>query len=91
MLVAFRDVVRTGRRFAGDLIFFGVADEESGGIYGALPIVTNNWDAVKCDYVLTEYGGTPAQTGPAGQCILTAYRARVLKTDGSGYPGCFHT
>ena len=69
MLVAFREVVRSGRRLSGDLIFFGVADEEAGGLHGAMPIVTDNWDAVKCDYVITEYGGTPSH-GPNGTTIL---------------------
>lgn len=59
MLVAFRDVVRRGRRFAGDLVYFAVADEEAGGALGASHLVSHEWDSVRCDYVLTEYGGTP--------------------------------
>lgn len=69
MLVAFRDVVRTGVRYPGDLVFFGVADEEAGGINGAMPIVRDQWDLVACDYVLTEYGGTPAH-GADGTTVL---------------------
>lgn len=69
MLVAFRHAVRSGRRFPGDLVFFGVADEEAGGLHGAMPIVGKNWDLVKCDYVLTEYGGMPAD-GPDGTTVL---------------------
>lgn len=69
MLVAFREVVRSGKRFPGDIIYFAVADEEAGGVLGAKPIVDNHWDLVKCDYMLTEYGGTPA-TGPNGTAVL---------------------
>ena len=69
MLVAFREVVRSGKRFPGDLIYFAVADEEAGGLLGAKPIVDDYWDIVHCDYVLTEYGGTPAH-GPNGTSIL---------------------
>lgn len=53
------------RRFRprGDLIFLAVADEESGGTYGSRWLADNHWDAIACDYVLTEggglHGGTP--------------------------------
>jgi acetylornithine deacetylase/succinyl-diaminopimelate desuccinylase-like protein len=71
MLVAFRDVVRTGVRYPGDIVFFGVADEEAGGLNGALPIVRDQWDLVKSDYVLTEYGGTPAHGADGTTVLLT--------------------
>ena len=69
MMVAFREVIRSGKRFPGDLVYFAVADEEAGGIFGAQPLVEKNWDAVKCDYMLTEYGGTPS-VGANGTSIL---------------------
>ena len=69
MFVAFRDIVRTGTRYPGDILYFAVADEEMGGIVGAQPIVEDHWDMVKCDYVLTEYGGTPA-VGADGTTVL---------------------
>jgi len=28
-------------------------------VHGAKPLVEKEWDALQCDYVLTEYGGTP--------------------------------
>lgn len=71
MLVAFRDAVRSGRRYPGDIVFFGVADEEAGGLQGALPIVRDHWDLVQCDYVLTEYGGTPAHGAGETTVLLT--------------------
>ena len=69
MFVAFRDIVRTGTRYPGDILYFAVADEEAGGVVGAQPIVNDHWDMVKCDYVLTEYGGTPA-VGADGTTVL---------------------
>ncbi|MFK8023248.1 MAG: M20/M25/M40 family metallo-hydrolase [Ilumatobacter sp.] len=72
MLVAFRDVVRSGVRYPGDIVYFAVADEEAGGLIGAKPIVENNWDAVRCDYVLTEYGGMPSHGADGTTVLLTA-------------------
>ncbi|GAC1535362.1 MAG: M20/M25/M40 family metallo-hydrolase [Acidimicrobiales bacterium] len=57
MAVSFRELARSGFRPRGDLIFFGVADEENGGAYGAGWMVEHHWDAIACDYVLTESGG----------------------------------
>ena len=57
MAVSFRELARSGFRPRGDLIFFGVADEENGGAYGAGWMVEHHWDAVACDYLLTESGG----------------------------------
>jgi acetylornithine deacetylase/succinyl-diaminopimelate desuccinylase-like protein len=57
MAVAFRAVARSGWRPRGDLIYFGVADEEAGGTLGAKWMVDHNWDAIACDFLLTEMGG----------------------------------
>ena len=57
MAVAFRQIATGTKRYEGDIIFFGVADEEAGGKYGAQPILENHWDAVGAEMVLTEYGG----------------------------------
>jgi acetylornithine deacetylase/succinyl-diaminopimelate desuccinylase-like protein len=57
MAVAFKELARTGFRPNGDIIYFGVADEEAGGVYGAKWMVDHHWDAIECDYVLTEMGG----------------------------------
>jgi acetylornithine deacetylase/succinyl-diaminopimelate desuccinylase-like protein len=72
MLVAFREIVRSGKRYPGDIVYFAVADEEAGGMLGAKPIVDNHWDAVRCDYVLTEYGGTPTHGQDGTTVLLTA-------------------
>ena len=69
MTVAFRHLITSGRRFAGDIVYFAVADEEAGGGLGAGPLVASEWDALRCDYVLTEFGGIPLNT-PKGSTIL---------------------
>lgn len=57
MAVAFRHLARSGFRPAGDLIYFGVADEEAGSAYGARWMADHHPDAIRADYVLTENGG----------------------------------
>lgn len=57
MAVAFRDLARSNWRPKGTLIYFGVADEEAGGHWGAEWMLDHHWDAVGADYVLTESGG----------------------------------
>ena len=46
---------------SGDLIYCALADEESGGVYGAQPLVEDQWDLVGGDFLLTEvaYPGIP--------------------------------
>ena len=76
MAVAFRHIAteaqQSGRRPIGDLIYFGVADEEAGGTYGAKWMVENHWDAIACDYVLTEFGGLPTHTNDGLKLTLAA-------------------
>ena len=69
MAVAFRHMIKSGKRYKGDIIYFAVADEEAGGVHGAEQLVRDQWDALKCDYVLTEFGGIPFQS-PAGTTLL---------------------
>ena len=57
MAVAFRQLAVHGWRPKGTLIYFGVADEEAGGKWGAEWMCDNHWDAIRSDYVLTELGG----------------------------------
>ena len=54
MAVAFRQLASEGFRPKGTLIYFGVADEEAGGHWGAEYMIDDHWDAVGADYVLTE-------------------------------------
>ncbi len=61
MAVAFRHIVKSKKRYPGDIIYFAVADEEAGGKLGAEHLIDTEWDHIGCDYLLTEYGGTPVQ------------------------------
>ena len=55
--VVMRTLAGSGFRPRGDLIFFAVADEESGSVHGARWMADNEADAIRADYVLTENGG----------------------------------
>ncbi len=74
MTVAFRHLAVEaakpgGQRYPGDIIYFGVADEEAGGTHGAGILVDEQWDHLQCDYVLTEFGGMAYNTS-AGRTLL---------------------
>ncbi len=58
-------------RLPGDLLYLGVADEEAAGTFGARWLVNNQWEAVRCDYLLTEIG-TPRLPGRSGAGLLVA-------------------
>ena len=72
MAVAFRHLARSDFRPKGDLVYFGVADEEAGGTYGAKWMAENHWDAMAADYVLTEFGGLPTETPDGKKLTLAA-------------------
>lgn len=57
MAVAFRHLASSGFRPRGDLVYFGVADEEAGGAWGAEWMFDHHPDAVDATYCLTELGG----------------------------------
>ncbi|MBW3659598.1 MAG: M20/M25/M40 family metallo-hydrolase [Actinobacteria bacterium] len=90
MAVAFKHLSRRadrGERLRGTVIYFGVADEEAGGTYGADFVTQKHWDDVACDYVLTESGGIRTET-PAGPklVIMAAEKGigwRTLKVRGT--------
>ncbi len=63
MAIAFREYAQRGTRPKGDLIYFGVADEESGSAHGMRWMADNEREAIEADYVLTENGGL--HRGPA--------------------------
>jgi acetylornithine deacetylase/succinyl-diaminopimelate desuccinylase-like protein len=91
MATAFRHLADTGFQPKGDLIFFGVADEEAGGTWGAKWMLDNNLDAVRADYVITEWGGVPIDT-PNGMALslniaekgVAWQRLKVKGTPGHG-------
>ena len=70
MAVAFRQLAASGWRPRGTLIYFGVADEEAGGVHGAKYMTEHHWDAVGADYVLTEMGGFPVGTPEPRRALI---------------------
>ncbi len=61
MAIAFRHLARRAAagqfKPKGDLVYFGVADEEAGSAHGARWMADHHRDAMFADYVLTENGG----------------------------------
>ena len=91
MAVALRDLARRGFRPRGDLIYFAVADEESGSAHGAQWMADHAADAIRCDYLLTESGGVHSGTAEApvvgvniGEKGVAWRRLRVRGTPGHG-------
>ena len=89
MAVAFRHIASGSKRYPGDIVYFGVADEEAGGGFGAEQLVKDRWDALTCDFVLTEYGGSPLVTNDGITVLLTTAEKGVCaqKIIVSGEPG----
>jgi len=65
MAVVCRHLADSGFLPKGDLIYFGVADEESGSAHGAQWMADHHPDSIRCDYVLTENGGLHSGPGDA--------------------------
>ncbi|GAC1421154.1 MAG: M20/M25/M40 family metallo-hydrolase [Actinomycetota bacterium] len=65
MTVVFNRLARSGFRPRGDLLLIAVADEETGGVAGANWLVDHEPDAVRTDYLITEFGGMRAPSAPA--------------------------
>lgn len=64
MAVAAKPYITGEKSPGGDLVFAAVADEESGGAYGAQPLVADHWDLVGADYLLTEVAYPALGSGP---------------------------
>ncbi|MGH8912743.1 MAG: M20/M25/M40 family metallo-hydrolase, partial [Acidimicrobiia bacterium] len=66
MATAARPYLNGDKRLPGDLILAAVADEENSGLLGAKPLVEDNWDRVRADYLLTEvaYPAISSADGP---------------------------
>lgn len=91
MAVVFRHLITSGKRYPGDIIYFAVADEEAGGAHGAEVLVRDEWDALKCDFVLTEFGGIPMYSDKGMSLLITTAekgigwtRLRVKGSPGHG-------
>src|SRR6185503_2411461 len=86
-----RHLARAGAKLQRDLIFAGVADEETGSDLGAAWLCANHPDLVRAEYGLGEVGGFsmylgsttlyPVQTAEKGVAWL---RARARGTPGHG-------
>jgi acetylornithine deacetylase/succinyl-diaminopimelate desuccinylase-like protein len=91
MAVVMRHLKTSGFRPAGDLVFFAVADEESGSTYGARWMAEHHPEVITTDYVLTENGGLhggasarPTVTMRVGEKGVAGRRLRVRGTPGHG-------
>lgn len=62
MAVATKQLASSGFRPDGTLIYLAVADEEALGTYGAAYLTSDEADAVRADYVVTESGGFPMES-----------------------------
>ena len=91
MAVAFRHLATSGFRPKGSLVYFAVADEESGSAHGMRWMADHHRDAIAADYVLTENGGL--HSGPkeqpyvgisVGEKGVAWRRLRVRGTPGHG-------
>jgi acetylornithine deacetylase/succinyl-diaminopimelate desuccinylase-like protein len=91
MAVAVRRLLASGFRPKGTLIYSAMADEEALGTWGAKWLTENAWDDVRCDYLVTEFGGARMPIGTGAKLpIMTAEkgsqwtRLRVKGTPGHG-------
>ena len=88
--VAFRELARTGFRPKGTLIYFAVPDEEAGGTWGAKWMVDHHWDAIACDYLLTELAGVAMPSGDGSRRITVTVAEKGIawrRLRISGSPG----
>ena len=91
MAVGVKNLLKSGFKPRGTLIYTAVADEEALGTYGAQWLTENKWDEVKSDYLVTEFGGARFPLGGGVKLpIMTAEkgsqwtRLRVKGTPGHG-------
>jgi acetylornithine deacetylase/succinyl-diaminopimelate desuccinylase-like protein len=91
MAVAVKELLGSGFRPKGTLIYSAVADEEALGTHGAKWLTENAWDDVKSDYLVTEFGGARIPIGQGAKLpIMVAEkgsqwtRLRVKGTPGHG-------
>jgi acetylornithine deacetylase/succinyl-diaminopimelate desuccinylase-like protein len=91
MAVAVRRLLESDFRPKGTLVYSAVADEEATGTFGAKWLVENAWDDVRCEYLVTEFGGARLPLGgPLKLPIMTAekgshwMRLRIRGTPGHG-------
>lgn len=71
MAVATKRLLREGWRPRGTIIYFADADEEALGTYGAEWMVEHEWETVRCDLLLTEFGGARIPLGSGVRLPVT--------------------
>src|SRR5215207_2984394 len=92
MAVAFRHLARSGFRPRGDLVYFGVADEEAGAVWGAEWMFEHHPEVIDTDYCVTELGGWSTVDGHGqrhvtvniGEKGMAWRKLRVTGTPGHG-------
>ncbi len=62
MALTMRHLADSGFRPQGDLVFWAVPDEESGGFQGAKQLIDASPESVVTDYAITEVGGAVSRT-----------------------------
>lgn len=62
-----------------DVIFSGMADEESSGYYGIRYLVEKHWDKIACEFALNE-GGTIFEEGGAVKYVAVATTEKIPRT-----------
>lgn len=89
MAVATKRLLREGWRPRGTLIYLAVADEEALGTYGAQWMTEHHWDDVKCDLLLTEFGGAriPLSERPKLPIMVAEKGSHWMRLRVSGVPG----
>lgn len=89
MAVATKRLLREGWRPRGTLIYLAVADEEALGTYGAQWMVEHEWDAVRCDLLVTEFGGArvPFGSAPRLPVMVAEKGSHWMRLRVGGVPG----
>jgi acetylornithine deacetylase/succinyl-diaminopimelate desuccinylase-like protein len=89
MAVATKRALQSGWRPRGTLIYLAVADEEALGTWGADWMVQNEWDAVRCDMLVTEFGGAriPLGVTPKLPIMVAEKGSHWTKLRVRGVPG----
>jgi acetylornithine deacetylase/succinyl-diaminopimelate desuccinylase-like protein len=91
MAVAVKRLLASGFRPKGTLLYSAMADEEAQGTWGAKWLTEHAWDAVKSDYLITEFGGARIPFGAGAKMpVMVAEkgsqwtRLRMRGTPGHG-------
>ena len=91
MAVAVKQLLRSGWKPKGTLIFSGMADEEALGTWGAEWLVENHWADFKADAVLTESGEPPlpipTKGGPKAIMVVGEKGSHWVGLKVKGTPG----